>query len=152
MDEDIILRFCNKIRKDEVTGCWNWTGATIGGYGCFRIGKVVYLAHRVAMHLFKETPLKGYSRKTGLVLHKCNNPKCVNPNHLYIGTQADNVKDSVDAGNRFIRRSKYSSTDIDAMKTLNKEGYSLSAIAEIYGCTKSNISYILSGKARLSDE
>ena len=59
MDEDTILRFCNKIKKDELTGCWNWVGAVVGDYGCFRVGKSVCLAHRVSMHLFKGTPLKG---------------------------------------------------------------------------------------------
>jgi len=152
MDEDTILRFCNKIKKDELTGCWNWVGAVVGDYGCFRVGKSVCLAHRVSMHLFKGTPLKGYSRKNGLILHRCNNQKCVNPHHLYLGNQKDNVKDSVNSGSRFIRKSKYSTVEVAAMRDLNRSGYSLSAIAELYGCCKSNMSKLINGKSKLSDE
>lgn len=144
MDEDTILRFCNKIKKDEATGCWNWIGATVGNYGCFRIDSSVCLAHRVSMHLFKGTPLKAHSRKEGLVLHKCNNSKCVNPNHLYVGNQTDNIKDCTNAGRRGTRGSTFSVQEINTMKILrNVNGYTLQAIADYYNVTKSAIHHIL---------
>lgn len=147
-----IDRFWDKVDKmgpvNPVTGirCWNWIGARTRGYGQMRFCGGIYLAHRISMHLSKGTPLSNNgNKKTGLVLHKCNNSLCVNPDHLYIGTQEDNVGDSTNLGNRFIRRSKYSTTDVNAMKFLRLSGYTLSSIAEVYGCTKQNIHYLLAG-------
>ena len=152
MDEETILRFCNKIKKDSNTQCWNWIGAKSGNYGIFRVYGGLRLAHRVSMHLFNNTQLESYSRTDGLVLHKCNNSLCVNPRHLYIGTQAQNIKDCVDSGNRFIKKSKYTRSDFNAMEILISMGYTKAAIARLYGCSKTNIGYLLNGSIKLADE
>ena len=88
MDEKTLQRFMSKVSISE-HGCWLWTGAkTCDGYGKLEVhGHTVY-AHRLAYEHWHE-PIRDGLR----VLHTCDTPKCVNPDHLQQGTQADNVAD-----------------------------------------------------------
>ena len=73
--------------------CWYWIGASNGhGYGVFRAGRRLLLAHRAAYALANGSP----GRR--VVRHTCDNPGCVNPAHLRAGTQADNVRDMIAKG------------------------------------------------------
>lgn len=92
------IRFETKYRKNEETGCWEWV-CTLNrdGYGMFamrvlRKGKAV-LAHRASYSLYKTFIPEGL-----LVLHRCDNPCCVNPDHLFLGTSQDNFNDMVAKG------------------------------------------------------
>lgn len=81
-----------KVIKQE--GCWNWKGATVRfGYGVIRFRKKHISAHRVSYLLhIGEIP-------DGLfVLHKCDNPLCTRPDHLFLGTAKDNVHDMINKG------------------------------------------------------
>jgi hypothetical protein len=79
------------------TGCWEWTASlTEAGYGQMRFRGTRELSHRVAWILFRgEIPTDSNVYGTKHVLHTCDNPKCVNPEHLYLGDQQDNALDSV---------------------------------------------------------
>lgn len=81
--------------------CWNWLGAVAeNGYGVFAIKQKKIGAHVGAFRLsIGEVPEGQY------VLHKCHNPSCVNPKHLYSGTQKQNIQDQFDRGT-FARGSK----------------------------------------------
>ncbi len=80
--------------KVKDSGCWEWTGRRDDhGYGFIRQGRgglksKRYPAHRMAFDWFKGGIPEGM-----LVLHECDNPPCVNPDHLRLGTQADNMRD-----------------------------------------------------------
>jgi hypothetical protein len=87
--QPVAPRFWAKVKVTEY--CWLWTGALRNGYG--RFGSPPYrYAHRVAWELTNGSPgdLK--------VLHKCDNPKCVRPDHLFLGTQRDNIRDRAQKG------------------------------------------------------
>jgi hypothetical protein len=90
-------RFWAKVQKTEA-GCWLWTGCTNhAGYGLFalRHGKLA-IAHRYAW------TLDGRAIACGMNLcHSCDNPACVNPAHLWLGTQQENIRDCVAKGRHF---------------------------------------------------
>lgn len=82
-------RFWEKVKKIE-GGCWEWTASqrNQSGYGGFGINKKIYLAHRLTYQIYK-----GPIEPGQLILHTCDNRKCVNPDHLYSGTPKDNMSD-----------------------------------------------------------
>jgi hypothetical protein len=84
--------FWNKIQKGEITECWPYLGRLDeNGYGDIEINYVHTRAHRVAYSFYHEIEIpEGY-----FVCHGCDNPKCCNPFHLWLGTNLDNVRDCI---------------------------------------------------------
>lgn len=89
-------RFSRRFQRMPGTGCWHWLGylnVKGGGYGSFKMGGRKYGAHRASWILkHGPIPLSGPQN----VLHKCDNPRCVNPDHLYLGTHLDNIHDWIE--------------------------------------------------------
>jgi hypothetical protein len=98
----------------DSNGCWNWSKSTWLGYG-----KTVCNGRSMQAHRFAWSVLVGPIPKDMQVNHKCHNRKCVNPEHLYIGTQQDNMRDMEQAG-RGVKRigeahPKAKLTDLDVV-------------------------------------
>ena len=88
MDKDDI-RFWGKVDIKCRDDCWEWQASTSGGrYGKFKVNGKLVSSHRYAYQY-----AYGDLRDNMLVLHHCDNKRCVNPNHLYQGTQFDNIRD-----------------------------------------------------------
>ena len=82
-------RFMNKIVINELSGCWEWQAAKNNiGYAFIRDGNKMRTAHRVSYELHKGDIPRGLC-----VCHSCDNPMCVNPDHLWLGTHKDNLTD-----------------------------------------------------------
>lgn len=92
-DEDMRGKLLNSIEKTS-SGCWEWKKSRHRqGYGNFPYKRKVLLAHRVAWKLFK-----GDLDDKILVCHRCDNPPCCNPDHLFLGTDRDNTRDAFAKG------------------------------------------------------
>lgn len=94
-DRAIARFWSNVLMPTDPAGCWLWQRARHErGYGLVTIAGAMRRANRVAWEIANERPVP-----TGLwVLHRCNNPPCVRPDHLYVGTAQDNADDRTRAG------------------------------------------------------
>lgn len=91
-------RFMDKVRK--TLDCWVWVGAMRpNGYGIFRVGKKLISAHR-----FSFESANGPIPNGKYICHSCDNRRCVNPSHLWAGSQSDNMKDALKKGRLVIKR------------------------------------------------
>jgi len=137
-------KFWAKVNKTDT--CWLWTACTNYGYGIFRVDKKKLKAHRYSWSL-----INGTIPKNNIIMHKCDVTQCVNPEHLKLGSQKENITDMVQKG-RNARREKHGRTtlsqiDINQIRRLIKAGdLTQKAIAEQYNLTQAAITYIKQGR------
>lgn len=142
-------RIFSKVAPDPNSGCWLWTGATFNhGRPQLRMGSKVVLAARVAYMAFK-----GEQPGDLLVCHKCDTPLCVNPDHLFLGTHADNMADCVAKGRQARNRGEkagravLSEAQVREIRSIYaKGGIGSEALGREYGVTGRQIRYIVSGQ------
>lgn len=92
-EQELIARFWSKVDVKHKKYCWEWKGSVDRyGYGKTSIKSKTVLAHRKSWLITNGDP------KDLFVLHKCDNPKCVNPHHLFLGTNQDNMDDMKSKG------------------------------------------------------
>ena len=128
------------------TGCWLWSGSSVrGGYGQIGISRKLTLAHRVSY-----TEYVGLIPAGLLVLHRCDTPPCINPDHLFLGTTADNTADKIKKGRQPNGESMYNSkliyADIIKIHGMIAAGMTQRYIAGQFGVNTSLISRINAGK------
>jgi hypothetical protein len=143
-----LKRFWLKVRKTDQ--CWEWTGCkNVKGYGRLFIHKNgqrdVQLAHRLSYQAFIGDIPEGM-----FVLHGCDNPSCVKPDHLFLGTAQDNSSDMV-AKDRHARGersgvAKLTDVEVEEIKKLSKEGVSGVMLAARFQVSVQTICGILKGR------
>ena len=145
------VRFKSKYRIDPETTCWMWTASrNKKGYGIFgmHIGvayRTSVCAHRASWIIHNGAVPEGLQ-----VLHKCDVRGCVNPDHLFLGTNQDNVDDKMAKG-REARQKGYRNpnsklTDEAVREIRGINGKTLREIASQFGVTLQNVHYIRSGQ------
>lgn len=134
-NESVVKRFLAKIGPSSSNGCQIWMAAKdAAGYGRFFIGENMIFAHRVSFILVNGSIPDGM-----VIMHLCNNPSCVNPDHLRCGTQLENIqqREQQNRGKRFYgeenKRSKLKNTDILNIRKMGMDGVSSSIIALHFG-------------------
>lgn len=149
----LVERFEAKFDKGPDTECWPWKAAHNGlGYGMIwdqQRGRKV-LATRVSYELYK-----GPIPKNGLILHSCDNPACVNPAHLRVGSHKDNMRDMDIRGRRVIGalkgaehpRAALSEAEVISLLKDYVSGIALKQIAEKYGISESSLNDYTSGRS-----
>jgi len=146
-------RFHRRYRVDQKSGCWVWLGfkADRRGYGGMRIDYRTVRAHRYSWEIHNGLIPNGLH-----VLHRCDNPPCVNPKHLFLGTNSDNVADMTAKGRgrgeckarggRASRKLSFSQAqDIRREYRKGVVGYSTTALGRKYGVTHGTIGKIVRG-------
>jgi len=142
-------------RVEVGPGCWNWTGALSGGdlkYGYFTIWNdgrpKTWRAHRLMW-----TAANGPIPEGLCILHRCNNPRCVNPDHLYLGDHKDNARDRKEAGHERPQHgglnfaAKVTEGQVLEIRRLSGEGMSGVALARRFEISRANVSLIVNGLA-----
>ena len=121
-------------------GCMEWTGVKRNGYGRMPHNKKLISAHRYSYELHVEKIPKGLC-----VLHRCDNPSCVRPDHLFLGSYHDNNKDRAIKGRNFIAsgekngNSKLTEIDIRGIRRKINIGYSVDDLSILYNVCKDTI-------------
>lgn len=152
-----MLRFWSKVLKTDT--CWIWTGER----SKFGHGRFLYNSVRVSAHRFAYETFVGPIPSGLLVCHKCDVPSCVNPDHLFTGTQKDNIQDCVKKGRWVQAKLKAQHPEWCArgeaagnavLKTeqaltilsMLRCGVTLKTVSEAFGITQATASQIRSGK------
>lgn len=139
-------RILKNIIISSLTGCWNWTKAHNGvKYGVMYFKRRQQYVHRVSFELFN-----GKSAGRFHVCHKCDNPSCCNPDHLFLGTDKDNMEDCRRKGRGIhgsrCTNSKLNPGDVVEIKRLLKIGISQQKIAKQFRIAQTTVSGIKIGR------
>jgi hypothetical protein len=142
--------FYTKFQKVS-SGCWEWiAGLNNKGYGLYYINQEKIYAHRYSYIIHK-----GVIPEKMCVLHKCDNTICINPSHLWLGTQSENMKDAAKKGRmdkikknkgEDVKNSVLTNEKVKEIKIKLKNGEIGVKLAKEYGVTKTTIYQIKHGK------
>lgn len=137
---ETLARFWAKVDKRSDDECWDWMASkNSSGYGTFWANKKVTAAHRLSYQIAKGEIPSGMN-----VLHRCDRPCCVNPAHLWAGTQAENVQDMTRKQRH--GQAKLTEDQVREIYRLSEEGLLDREIADRFGVAHTTIVMILNGK------
>lgn len=128
-----LTRFWDKVDVQGPDDCWEWTASTNDGYGQFSIGYIQYRASRVSFAIHYGDP--GEIN----VCHSCDNPPCVNPSHLWLGTLIDNNVDKLEKGRQSCKLTK------DEVGEILHHNGTYQSLVRRFGVSKSTIGSIKRG-------
>ena len=144
--------FWRYVKKDpnHPKKCWEWSKSlTTYGYGQFNINGCMWATHRLSYVIAHKIIPDGMC-----VCHKCDNAKCVNPDHLFLGTKNDNMQDMIQKGRAFhptgenAPMPKLSAQHVAEIRALYKMGFARKAtLARAYGIGRSAVGQLLLGRA-----
>lgn len=134
-------RIEKRIARPADGGCWNWAGA-LGktGYGMINVAGKTKAVHRVMYELASGEIPEGLE-----IRHKCDNPRCCNPQHLEVGTHSQNMGDMRDRGRKYAQALSAGEV-IEIRRQYLVDGMKQLDLAAIYGVSKSAISSAIRGK------
>ena len=150
MKRTLEQRFWAKV--DSGNACWEWTAGKIKGYGQIQVNGKQKLAHRISWELHN-----GPIPKNLCVCHHCDNPGCVNPDHLFLGTQKDNMRDKLKKARQVKEQPKQRGEKHHNVKLAEEQvrvikrlygapGISQRRLADIFGVSQVQIGRIVRGK------
>lgn len=151
MTEIDVVRFYDKFIPEPNTGCWLWIAATdSSGYGRIWWGTRVDGANRVSWRIHRGEIPRGM-----FVCHRCDVKSCVNPDHLFLGTNSDNIRDYIAKGGKIDPRSqgerngraKLAAAEVATILERLSGGSTQAALAREYGLSEGHVSRIARGVA-----
>lgn len=132
----------------NVNGCWEWTrGKSVDGYG-----RVLYYGKNITTHRLVWLLKYGVHPGPMHVLHSCDNPPCINPDHLKLGTHSENMEDMTRRGHRVHLpgdknpAARLSASEVELIKDLLEQGMRGTNIAKLFNVHKTTISHIKVGR------
>jgi hypothetical protein len=148
-NQSLFERFNSHWTMHEPSGCWVWTASCYPkGYGQFQMGTArqsqMRLAHRISYQLYVDRIPEGIQ-----VCHTCDNRRCVNPEHLFLGTQKDNIQDAMSKGRMILPEPKKGELNnankltVDQVKLIRESADSQRAVARQFGISQRQVGNIL---------
>ena len=129
------------LKKVVVTdaGCWEWPHLNNKGYGRIKINYKNYATHRLSAYVYLDFDLKS----SEFICHRCDNPVCCNPEHLYVGDQESNMEDMKERKRHRVVNRKLTQDQVSEIKS---SSLSARKLAKQFNVSRSCIRHILQGK------
>lgn len=143
---DELRTFLLDSRVITAAGCWEWTRGKSNGYGVKRVNGKILRIPRLSLYLFKMESMDDARQ----VCHHCDNPPCFNPDHLFFGTHADNMRDMAEKG--YMKgsanwRAKLDEHRVARIKLLLSCGVPFGEVAPLFGVKTATVWMIAKGKS-----